>query len=106
MRNLWAFVFATAIATATAPLTGSHASAVEIHVLTAGAVQEAEKQLAAQYRRMTGNRVTLIAGTVGQIQERLKNKEPADVIVLSNAALQQLEQEGEIRSQAAAIVGR
>ena len=106
MRNVWALVLATGIAGAPIPLIGSPAAAVEIHVLTAGAVQEAEKQLAAQYRRMTGNRVTFVAGTLGQIQERLKNKEPADVIVLSKAALQQLEQEGEIRPQAAAILGR
>ena len=106
MRNFWAVVLATAIAGAPTPLTGSHAAAVEIHVLTAGEVQEAEKQLAAGYRRMTGNGVTFITGTADQIEERLKNKEPADVIVMAKAALQQLEQEGEIRPQAAAILGR
>lgn len=106
MRHVWVLVLATTLAGAPAPLAGSHAAAVEIHVLTAGAVQEAEKQLAAEYRRMTGNRVTFVAGTVGQIEERLKNKEPADVIVVSKPALEQLENAGEIRSRASAILGR
>ena len=83
-----------------------HAAAVEIHVLTAGAVQEGEKKLAEGYRRMTGNRVTFTAGTVGQIQERLKNHEPADVIVVSKPAMEQLETAGDIRPHDSAVLGR
>jgi len=82
------------------------AVAVEINVLSAGAVQEAEKVLAAGFRRMTGNRVNFTVGTVGQIEERLKSGAPADVIVVSAAALQQLDKAGEIRPQASAALGR
>lgn len=84
----------------------SRADAVEIHVLTAGAVQEGEKTLADAYRHMTGNRVVFTAGTVGQIQERLKDREPADIIVVSKPAMEQLEQSGEIRPHASAVLGR
>jgi molybdate transport system substrate-binding protein len=106
MRKICTLLLAIVAAAAPMRWTCSHAAAVEIHVLTAGAVQEAEKQLAAQYRRMTGNRVTFVAGTVGQIELRLKNREAADVIVVSKPALDQLSQAGEIRPGASAVLGR
>ena len=106
MRGWTAIAFAVALCGAGFPLPAGHAAAVELHVLTAGAVQEGEKKLAAEYRHMTGNRVTFIAGTVGQIQDRLKNHEAADVIVVSKAAMEQLEKSGEIRPNASAVLGR
>lgn len=65
----------------------SAAGAAEIHVLSAGAVQEAEKSLAAEFGRQTGDHVTFVFGTVGAIQGRLKSGERADVIVLSASAI-------------------
>lgn len=103
MRTL---ALAFALVLAGVPLPGGRAAAVEIHVLTAGAVQEGEKQLAEGYRHLTGNRVTFTAGTVGQIEERLKNHEPADVIVVSKLAMEKLEKAGDIRPRASAILGR
>jgi molybdate transport system substrate-binding protein len=82
------------------------ALAVEINVYSAGAVQEAEKALAADFRERTGNRVTFTVGTVGQIQDRLKSGAPADVIVVSAAALEQLEKAGEVRAQGSAMLAR
>jgi len=82
------------------------AFAVEIQVFSAGAVQEAEKALAADFRRATGNRITFTVGTVGQIQEKLNSGAPADVIVVSTPALQQLEKAGDVRTQASAVLGR
>lgn len=106
MRIWTATVFAVALSGAAFPLPAGHAAAVELHVLTAGAVQEGEKKLAEEYRHMTGNRVTFTAGTVGQIQERLKNREAADVIVVSKPAMEQLQKTGEIRPNASAVLGR
>jgi molybdate transport system substrate-binding protein len=106
MRNLTAIAFAVALSSAALPLPGGHAAAVEVHVLTAGAVQDGEKKLADEYRHMTGNRVSFVTGTVGQIQDRLKNREAADVIVVSKAAMEQLEKAGEIRPGASAVLGR
>jgi molybdate transport system substrate-binding protein len=63
------------------------AQAVEIHVLSAGAVQEAEKVLAAEFERQSGDRVSFVFGVVGAIQDRLKAGERADVIVLSAQAI-------------------
>ena len=105
MRSLVALGFAFVFAGLPMPGSG-RAVAVEIHVLTAGAVQEGEKKLADAYRHMTGNRVSFTAGTVGQIQDRLKNREPADVIVVSKPAMEQLEKTGEIRPNGSAVLGR
>jgi molybdate transport system substrate-binding protein len=106
MRKLTAIAFAIALSGAALPLPRGHAAAVELHVLTAGAVQEGEKKLADEYRHMTGNRVTFVAGTVGQIQERLKDREATDVIVVSKTAMEQLEKAGEIRPSGSAVLGR
>jgi molybdate transport system substrate-binding protein len=90
-----------------AALTASaSAAAVEINVYTAGAVQEAERVLAADFMDMTGNKVSFVVGTVGQIQEKLKSGAPADVIVVSAAALEQLEKAGEVRASSAVAIGR
>lgn len=91
----------------TASLTAANgASAVEINVFSAGAVQEAERALAADFTRATGNKVNFTVGTVGQIQEKLKTGAPADVIVVSVPALDQLEKAGDIRAQSAMVLGR
>jgi molybdate transport system substrate-binding protein len=82
------------------------AFAVEIHVLSAGAVQEAEKAIAEEFREATGNKVNFTIGTVGQIQDRLKSGAPADVIVLSTTALEQLEKSGDVRARSGAALGR
>jgi molybdate transport system substrate-binding protein len=86
--------------------TWASAHAAEINVLTAGAVQEAEKELAADFARATGNTVNFTAGTVGQIQEKLKSGVPADVIVVSTPALAQLEKAGEVRAESTMALGR
>jgi molybdate transport system substrate-binding protein len=97
-------MFAGLIAAGLAPC--GAANAVEINVYSAGAVQEAERALAADFSHMTGNKVNFTIGTVGQIQERLKSGAPADVIVVSVQALEQLEKTGDVRTSSAVAVGR
>jgi molybdate transport system substrate-binding protein len=82
------------------------ASAVEINVYSAGAVQEAERSLAAEFTQNTGHKVNFTVGTVGQIQEKLKSGAPADVIVVSAPALAQLEKAGDVRGHSAVALGR
>src|SRR5665213_90553 len=96
---LTAFVCATACA-------GQACAAAELNVLTAGAVQEAEKALAADYTRETGTVVHFTNGTVGQIQEKLKAGTPADVIVVSAPALEALERSGDVVSASGIPLGR
>jgi molybdate transport system substrate-binding protein len=82
------------------------AFAIEIQVLSAGAVQEAEKAIAEDFREATGNKVNFTTGTVGQIQDRLKGGAPADVIVVSATALEQLEKAGDVRARSGTTLGR
>ncbi|HXJ00428.1 MAG TPA: extracellular solute-binding protein [Micropepsaceae bacterium] len=88
------------------PVLMGPASAVEINVYSAGAVQEAERTLAAGFTQMTGNKVNFTVGTVGQIQEKLKSGAPADVIVVSTPALEQLEKAGDVRAKSGVPLGR
>jgi molybdate transport system substrate-binding protein len=88
------------------PVLSGAAHAVEINVYSAGAVQEAERTLAAGFTKMTGNKVNFTVGTVGQIQEKLKSGAPADVIVVSAPALEQLEKSGDVRSKSGVALGR
>jgi molybdate transport system substrate-binding protein len=97
-------VFAGFVAVASV-LSGT-AQAVEINVYSAGAVQEAERTLAAGFTQMTGNKVHFTVGTVGQIQEKLKSGAPADVIVVSATALEQLEKAGDVRPKSGVALGR
>jgi molybdate transport system substrate-binding protein len=89
------------LGTALAALVAARAaSAAEIDVLTAGAVQEAEKTLAAGYEKATGNHVNFTAGTVGQIQAKLRAGASADVIVVSATAMAGLEKSGAVSGRA------
>ena len=80
--------------------------AAEINVLTAGAVLEAEKTIAAGYEKETGNKVVFATGTVGQIQEKLKAGATVDVIVVSTAAYPGLEMSGAIAGGTGKVLGR
>jgi molybdate transport system substrate-binding protein len=72
------------------------ARAAEIHVLSAGAVQEAEKALAIEFGKETGHHVSFVFGVVGAIQDRLKAGERADVVVLSAPAIDAMAKAHEI----------
>ncbi len=87
-------------------MAASSASAAQINVLTAGAMQEAEKVIAASYEKESGNTVVFTAGTVGQIQEKLKSGAPADVIVVSAAAYPGLETGGAVAKDSGVVLGR
>jgi molybdate transport system substrate-binding protein len=80
--------------------------AAEINVFSAGAVQEVEKEIAAEFAKQTGHKVTFTIGTVGQIQEKLKAGAPVDVIVVSAPALEDMAKTGVVRPDSRVAVGR
>mgnify|MGYP003346636816 CR=1 FL=1 len=82
------------------------AHAANINIFTAGAMQEAERELAAEFEHETGNKVIFTVGTVGQIQAKLKEGAPVDIIVVSTPALEQLEKAGDGKAQAGIALGR
>jgi molybdate transport system substrate-binding protein len=91
---LFAFVFAT------------QAGAVELRVLTAGAMQEVEREAAAEFTRATGHTLVITPGTVGQVQQRLNAGEAADVIVLSAPALATLRDAGGLKPGSDIVLAR
>ena len=97
-----------AILTAVALGTGSAAVAeeAELRVLAAGSVAAAFKILLIDFARETGNKVEVSFGPVGALQARLKKGENADVIVLSAAAMEELEKAGSLTTGSRAELGR
>jgi molybdate transport system substrate-binding protein len=82
-----------------------HAGAAEIYVVAAGAVEEPFEALAAEFSKQTGHKVHAIFGPVGGMQAKLKGGEKADVIVLSNAAMDALDKEGSLVAGTRAELG-
>jgi molybdate transport system substrate-binding protein len=84
-------------------LVASAASAAEIRVVSSGGFNAACRQLAPEFERATGHKVTLGFGpSMGDTQDaipaRLKRNEPIDVVVMVGSALGKLIDEGKIVS--------
>jgi molybdate transport system substrate-binding protein len=89
-------VFATALLV----LCGTSALADEVRVLAAGASQHALQRIAADFETATGHRVRATYDTVGAQRDRVLARPAgaaADVVILSDAALAQLEQAGKLQ---------
>jgi molybdate transport system substrate-binding protein len=104
MRRL----FIAAIATAVILGAGSVATAeeTELHVLAAGSVATAFKVLLIDFARETGIKVEVSFGPVGSLQARLKMGESPDVIVLTAAAMHEMEKAGSLLAGSRAELGR
>ncbi|HEY3917134.1 MAG TPA: substrate-binding domain-containing protein [Stellaceae bacterium] len=88
-------------------LSGTHVAAgAEIDVLSAGAVSKALTVFAAEYKQNTGIDVHLTFGNVGQIEDRLKAGDAADVVILSASALGDLAKGGALVADSAQPLGR
>ena len=74
------------VAVAILLLSAGAAEAAEIHVLSAGAVRAIVTELAHAFEKESGNKVTLAFGTVGVTRKRLA-EEPADVVIMSDVAI-------------------
>lgn len=102
MRRWWSLFAGVAVL-----LLGTRlADAAEIKVLSAGAVGTALNALAADYQKERHNTVTLTFGNVGQIQNRLKLGEPADIVILSKPALDELAKARGLVAGSAKVLGR
>jgi molybdate transport system substrate-binding protein len=83
-----------------------HAGAAEIYVVGAGAIEEPFEALTAEFSRDTGHKVHAIFGPVGGMQAKLKGGEKADIIVLSAAAMDELDKAGSLVAGSRAELGR
>jgi molybdate transport system substrate-binding protein len=70
------------------------AAATEIKVLDANALTNAMKELAANYTKETGNQVTFVGVSPGQVVQRIKAGEIYDLVITATASAQDFEKEG------------
>ena len=83
--------------------------AEEVRVLAAGAAKHALEEIAPAFTRASGHTLRASYDTVGAQRDRVLQAAPtavADVVVLSDAALQQLRAAGRLQPRAAVSIGR
>ena len=85
---------------------GGTAMAVDIRVLSAGAVEAGLVTLAEQYRRETKNRVRIQFGTAPQLERRLAVGEPADVLIAPHGLMSDQLRRGKVESDGLLVIGR
>src|SRR5437870_8283117 len=85
-----------ALVAAVATASVGHAQAAEVKVLSAGAVRAIVTDLAEAFHQETGHTVTLAFGTVGVIRQRLTAGEPVDVVIMSDAAIDETARQGAV----------
>lgn len=78
----------------------------EIKVLSAGAVKRGVSQIAAEFERATGTRVTVDFATGPEVRKRVVAGEAADVIVVPPAIMDEFGKLGKIAADSRAFVGR
>ncbi|PYN78353.1 MAG: ABC transporter substrate-binding protein [Candidatus Rokuibacteriota bacterium] len=88
---LWALVLVAAMWTGAAP-----AEAAEIKVLSAGAVRSIITELAEAFQKETGHTVTLSFATVGVNRQKLTAGEPADVVIMTDVAIDEVSKQGAV----------
>jgi molybdate transport system substrate-binding protein len=92
-----------------AMLFATHAPADEVRVLAAGAAKHAIETIAPAFARASGHTVRASFDTVGAQRDRVLQAAPgaaADVVVLSEAAIQQLHDAGKLAGGAPLPVGQ
>src|SRR3989454_247049 len=90
--RVWLSALVAAVATAAV----GHAQAAEVKVLSAGAVRAIVTDLAEAFHQETGHTVTLAFGTVGVIRQKLTAGEPVDVVIMSDAAIDETARQGAV----------
>jgi len=79
---------------------------VDIKVMSAGAVASMVEVLGAEFEKATGHKLDLNFGTAGALRDRLKAGEQADLVILSESAIDALEKTGLFVAGSRTDVGR
>jgi molybdate transport system substrate-binding protein len=74
----------------------SSVEAAEIKVMSAGAMKAMVSEVGAEFTRETGHTLAMTTGTVGQLRDKLLAGEAADVVVMSDTAIDQLIGQGQL----------
>ena len=87
---MWkAFAIAAAVSFAVA-----HAQGAELKVFVGGAMTETVSKIGADFARTSGHRLDFVSDTTGALVGKLKAGEKADVIVVTEAAIDGLQKDG------------
>ena len=78
----------------------------DVKVFSAGAVRAIVTDLAEQFRQETGNTVTFSFGTAGQTRQKLLSGEPVDVVILTDAGIDDMIKQGALASGSRADLAR
>ena len=76
---------------------GTVADAAEVKVLTSVALTSALDELAPQFERATGNKLTIGYSLIADIRKRILKGESADVIIVSQPVLDELRKQDKLR---------
>jgi molybdate transport system substrate-binding protein len=78
----------------------------ELKVLSAGAVKRGVAQIAKEFERESGNKVTIEFSTAPEIRQRVAAGETADVIVAPPSVMDDIAKQGKIIAESRGFVGR
>jgi molybdate transport system substrate-binding protein len=78
----------------------------EIKVMSAGAVKAVVAALGAEYERDSGHTLNLVFNTAGSLRDRVKSGERADLVILSESAIAELDKLGLFAGGSVTDLGR
>jgi molybdate transport system substrate-binding protein len=85
---------------------GAIAHASEIKVLSAVAMRAALDDLALEFERQTGHKVTITYATAGAVRDRIQGGEMVDLTILPRPAMDPVVKQGKIASGTVAVFAR
>lgn len=78
---------------------------MQLHILSGGAAQGLVSALAPQFRAETGYEIAGTFGAVGAMRDKLLAGEPADLLILTRALIEELSAQGHVAAGSAADIG-
>lgn len=105
-RRLFVQSFITVLPLPVLTASVSLATAAELRLLAARAMEAALKGIVAGYEKASGNKVVVELATVGAITERLQKGEAADVAIVSDQQINDLQKQGKIAAGSSVAMAR
>jgi molybdate transport system substrate-binding protein len=102
-RNMWNSMAGVCIAAA---LWSATAMAADIKIFSAGAVEPGLVRAVDQFKRASGNNVTVQFNTAPQLAKRLADGETADILIAPPAALDEQIKSGTVSAEGRQMLGR
>jgi molybdate transport system substrate-binding protein len=103
MSHRFAILGLTAL---TLVLLPASAGAAELKVMGAGPVEATFKELVTAFTRETGHKVEGTFNTVGYIQDKLRDGEKPDILILTATVMEELEKAGALAAGSRVEIGR